>query len=95
LKAVFYVDGNGGNYETLMSVAIVGALATAIVAVVKAFFSKNENSQQLYDYQIKLVELVSKQSQSVDSIVGGMTRIHSRIDEVEKRLDAIEQEMKK
>ena len=81
--------------ETFLSVAIVGALGTAIVAVVKAFFSKNENSQQLYDYQIKLVELVSKQGQSVDSINSGMARLHSRIDDVEKRLDAIEKEVKK
>ena len=84
-----------GNYETIMSVAIVGALGTAIVAVVKAFFSKNENAKQLYDYQIKLVEIVSKTGQSVDSINNGMARLHSRIDDVEKRLDSIEQEMKK
>lgn len=84
----------GGNYETIMSVAIVGALGTAIVAVIKAFFSKNENAKQLYDYQIKLVEIVSKTGQSVDAINGSIVRLHTRIDEVEKRLDAIEQEMK-
>lgn len=83
-----------GNYETIMSVAIVGALGTAIVAVVKAVFSKNENAKQLYDYQIKLVEIVSKTGQSVDAINGSIVRLHTRIDEVEKRLDSIEQEMK-
>lgn len=81
--------------ETIMSVAIIGALGTAIVAVVKAFWSRNENNKQLYDYQIKLVELVSKTGTSVDSINNGMVRLHSRIDDVEKRLDAIEKEMKK
>ena len=81
--------------ETIMSVAIIGALAAAVTAVIKAFWSKNENNKQLYDYQIKLVELVSKQSQSVDTISGSIVRLHTRIDEVEKRLDGIEQEIKK
>lgn len=81
--------------ETFMSVAIIGALAAAVTAVIKAFWSRNENNKQLYDYQIKLVELVSKTGTSVDSINNGMVRLHSRIDDVEKRLDAIEKEMKK
>lgn len=76
--------------ETIMSVAIIGALAGAIASVVKVFFTKNENTQSQYEYQLKLVELTSKQGESIENMYKSITRVHERIDEVNKRLDEIE-----
>lgn len=76
--------------ETIMSVAIIGALAAAIASVIKVFFTKNENTQSQYEYQLKLVELTSKQGESIENMYKSITRVHERIDEVNKRLDEIE-----
>ena len=79
--------------ETIMSVAIIGALACGIASVVKVFFAKNENTQSQYDYQLKLVELTSKQGESIENLYKSITRVHERIDEVNKRLDEIESKL--
>ena len=84
-----------GNYETIMSVAIVGALGTAIVAVVKVLFSKNENASSQQEFIIRLVEMTSRQGENIEDVRKSLNRVHDRIDEVEKRLDTIEKEMKK
>lgn len=81
--------------ETIMSVAIIGALAGAVVSVIKVFFTKNQNVSQQHEYELKLVELVSKQSQSVDGINASIVRIHERVDKIDERLSDIEKEIKK
>ena len=85
----------GGNYETIMSVAIVGALGTAIVAVVKAFFSKNENASSQQEFIIRLVEMTSKQSENITQIYTSISHVHERLEKVERRLEEIENEVKK
>ena len=80
--------------ETIMSVAIIGALAAAITAVIKAFWSKNQNVSSQHDYELKLVELVSKQGQSVEGINASIVRIHERVDKIDERLSTIETELK-
>lgn len=81
--------------ETIMSVAIIGALAGAVVSVIKVFFTKNQNVSQQHEYELKLVELVSKQSQSVDGINASIVRIHERVDKIDERLSDIEKEIKR
>lgn len=84
-----------GNYETIMSVAIVGALGTAIVAVVKAMFSKNENATAQHEFIIRLVEMTSKQSENISQIYTSIGHVHERLEKVERRLEDIENEVKK
>lgn len=81
--------------ETIMSVAIIGALAGAVVSVIKVFFTKNQNVSQQHEYELKLVELVSKQGQSVEGINASIVRIHERVDKIDERLSDIEKEIKK
>lgn len=81
--------------ETIMSVAIIGALAGAVVSVIKVFFTKNQNVSQQHEYELKLVELVSKQGQSVEGINASIVRIHERVDKIDERLSDIEKEIKR
>ena len=81
--------------ETIMSVAIIGALGGAVVSVIKVFFTKNQNVSQQHEYELKLVELVSKQGQSVEGINASIVRIHERVDKIDERLSDIEKEIKK
>lgn len=81
--------------ETLISVAVIGAVAAGIVSVVKVFFSKNENMNSQQEFIIRLVEMSGRQSESIEDVRKSVNRVHERIDEVEKRLDCIEKEVKK
>lgn len=81
--------------ETLISVAVISAVATGIVAVVKVLFTKNQNVSSQQEFIIRLVEMSSRQGENIEDVRKSLNRVHSRIDEVEKRLDGIEQEMKK
>ena len=82
--------------EKFLSVAVIGALGTAIVAVVKAFFgTKNENASSQQEFIIRLVEMSSRQSENIEDVRKSINRVHTRIDDVEKRLDGIEKEVKK
>lgn len=80
--------------ETIISVAVIGALAAGIVSVVRAFWSKNQNVSSQHEYELKLVELVSKQGQSVEGINASIVRIHERVDKIDERLSTIETELK-
>lgn len=81
--------------ETLISVAVISAVATGIVAVVKVLFTKNQNVSSQQEFIIRLVEMSSRQGENIEDVRKSLNRVHSRIDEVEKRLDGIEQEIKK
>lgn len=80
--------------ETIMSVAIIGALAGAVVSIIKVFFTKNQNVSSQHEYELKLVELVSKTGNSVEGINASIVRIHERVDKIDERLSDIERELK-
>lgn len=82
--------------EKFLSVAVIGALGTAIVAVVKAFFgTKNENASSQQEFIIRLVEMSSKQSENLSQIYTSIGHVHERLAKVERRLEDIENEVKK
>lgn len=81
--------------ETLISVAVISAVATGIVAVVKVLFTKNQNVSSQQEFIIRLVEMSSRQGENIEDVRKSLNRVHDRIDEVEKRLDTIETELKK
>ena len=81
--------------ETLISVAVISAVATGIAAVIKVLFTKNQNVSSQQEFIIRLVEMSSRQGENIEDVRKSLNRVHSRIDEVEKRLDGIEQEIKK
>ena len=81
--------------ETFMSVAIIGALAAAVVSIIKVFFTKNQNVSSQHEYELKLVELVSKTGNSVEGINASIVRIHERVDKIDERLSDIERELKR
>lgn len=81
--------------ETLISVAVISAVATGIVAVVKVLFTKNQNVSSQQEFIIRLVEMSSRQGENIEDVRKSLNRVHDRIDEVEKRLDTIEKEIKK
>ena len=81
--------------ETLISVAVIGAVAAGIVSVVKVFFTKNENTTSQQEFIIRLVEMSSRQGENIEDVRKSVNRVHERIDGVEKRLEDIEREVKK
>lgn len=81
--------------ETLISVAVISAVATGIAAVIKVLFTKNQNVSSQQEFIIRLVEMSSRQGENIEDVRKSLNRVHTRIDEVEKRLDGIEQEIKK
>lgn len=81
--------------ETLISVAVISAVATGIAAVIKVLFTKNQNVSSQQEFIIRLVEMSSKQSENLSQIYTSIGHVHERLEKVERRLEDIENEVKK
>lgn len=79
--------------QTIISVAIISAIAAGLVNVIKAMFSKNQNLQAQYDYQLKLVEAVNSNNEVLVDIKSELVSINGKVDNLSSRIDKIENDL--
>ena len=79
--------------QTVVAVAVIGAIAGGLVNVVKAFFSRNQNTKDQYDYQLKLVEAVNGNNEVLVEIKSELVSINGKVDNLSSRIDHIEKDL--
>lgn len=79
--------------------ALIGAVATGIVLILKQVFSKNENKQLVYAHEERLIELIGQQNSSnqilnnsiieltkeLSSLRKDLTSLNERVENLEKK----------
>ena len=79
--------------QTVIAVAVIGAIAGGLVNVIKAFFSRNQNTKDQYDYQLKLVEAVNGNNEVLVDIKSELISINGKVDSLSARIDHIEKDL--
>ena len=64
---------------TALIAAIIGAVAAGLVNVIKAAFSRNQNKQDLWTHEERLIELCSKQSDSSNKLAASIEGLRDDI----------------
>ena len=79
--------------QTIIAVAVISAITTGLVQVIKAIFSKNQNLQAQYDYQLKLVEAVNSNNEVLVDIKSELVSINGKVDNLSTRITKIENDL--
>ena len=79
--------------QTIIAVAVISAITTGLVQVIKAIFSKNQNLQAQYDYQLKLVEAVNSNNEVLVDIKSELVSINGKVDNLSTRITKIEKDL--
>lgn len=79
--------------QTIIAVAVIGAIAGGLVNVIKAIFSRNQNTKDQYDYQLKLVEAVNGNNEVLVDIKAELISINGKVDNLSSRIDRIEKDL--
>ena len=79
--------------QTVIAVAVIGAIAGGLVNVIKAIFSRNQNTKDQYDYQLKLVEAVNGNNEVLVDIKSELISINGKVDNLSSRIDHIEKDL--
>ena len=79
--------------QTIISVAVISALTTGLVQVIKAIFGRNQNTKDQYDYQLKLVEAVNGNNEVLVEIKSELVSINGKVDNLSSRIDHIEKDL--
>ena len=79
--------------QTIISVAVISALTTGLVQVIKAIFGRNQNTKDQYDYQLKLVEAVNGNNEVLVDIKAELVSINGKVDSLSSRIDHIEKDL--
>lgn len=79
--------------QTIVAVAVISALTTGLVQVIKAIFGRNQNTKDQYDYQLKLVEAVNGNNEVLVDIKSELVSINGKVDNLSTRIDKIESDL--
>lgn len=79
--------------QTVIAVAVIGAIAGGLVNVIKAMFGRNQNTKDQYDYQLKLVEAVNGNNEVLVDIKSELISINGKVDNLSSRIDHIEKDL--
>ena len=79
--------------QTIIAVAVIGAIAGGLVNVIKAMFGRNQNTKDQYDYQLKLVEAVNGNNEVLVDIKSELVSINNKVDNLSARIDRIEKDL--
>lgn len=79
--------------QTIIAVAVIGAIAGGLVNVIKAMFGRNQNTKDQYDYQLKLVEAVNGNNEVLVDIKSELVSINGKVDNLSSRIDHIEKDL--
>lgn len=64
---------------TALIAAVIGAVAAGLVNVIKALFSRNQNKQDLWAHEERLIQLCSKQTDSSDKLAAAIEGLRNDI----------------
>ena len=79
--------------QTVIAVAVISAITAGLVQVIKAIFSRNQNTKDQYDYQLKLVEAVNGNNEVLVDIKSELISINGKVDNLSSRIDHIEKDL--
>ena len=79
--------------QTIIAVAVISALTTGVVQVIKAIFGRNQNTKDQYDYQLKLVEAVNGNNEVLVDIKSELISINGKVDNLSTRITKIEKDL--
>lgn len=79
--------------QTIIAVAVIGAIASGLVNVIKAMFGRNHSKDSEYDYQLKLVEAVNGNNEVLVDIKSELISINGKVDNLSSRIDRIEKDL--
>lgn len=84
--------------ETTVIAAIIGAGAAGLVSVIKALFTRNQNSKDRMDHELELIKVVNAQNQNSEKIVYELGRLNASVEAIKddmkdfnQRLERLEQ----
>ena len=64
---------------TALFAAIIGAVASGVVNIIKAAFSRNQNKQDLWQHEERLIQLCSRQTDSSDKLAAAIEGLRNDI----------------
>lgn len=64
---------------TALIAAIIGAVAAGVVNIIKAAFSRNQNKQDLWAHEERLIQLCSRQTDSSDKLAAAIDGLRNDI----------------
>lgn len=77
--------------ETILSVAIIGALFSGATLLFKQLFSRNENKALEYTHTERMIELLSKQNQSSEKLIDAVEGLRIDLKNLADRVDKLEE----
>lgn len=75
--------------ETIISVAIIGALFSGATLLIKALFTKNNNKELEYAHTERMIELLSKQNDSSERLLQSVENLNTKVGEIQGELGAV------
>ena len=69
--------------------ALIGAVATGIVLILKQVFSKNENKQLVYAHEERLIELIGQQNSSNQTLNSSIVELTRELSSLRKDLTSL------
>lgn len=69
--------------------ALIGAVATGIVLILKQVFSKNENKQLVYAHEERLIELIGQQNSSNQVLNNSIIELTKELSSLRKDLTSL------
>lgn len=81
--------------ETILSVAIIGAIFTGFVEVLKVLFGGNKSKAQDYAHQEKIIELVSKQNDNGERLLAAIDNLNREVGSIRNELSGLNERVLK
>lgn len=81
--------------ETTVIAAIIGAGAAGLVSIIKALFTRNQNSKDRMDHELELIKVVNTQNQTSEKIVFELGRLNSSVESIKEDMKDFNQRLER
>ena len=79
--------------QTIIAVAVIGAIAAGLVNVIKAMFSRNQSKDSEYEHLESCLKIVMDTNKAIEEQNIQLGRISEKLDTLENRLDKLEEKI--
>ena len=80
---------------TALFAAIIGAVASGVVNIIKAAFSRNQNKQDLWTHEERLIELVGRQNDNSEKLLISINDLMKEVSSIRKELGGLNERVLK